>query len=92
MLAGSVVLCNSVLLLIFEPLLGLVAAAVALVAAAVVVLIGRSMLPDQRRVQNARGRVFAVGVQLFGGICEAPGRVHAEARAFVVWADRFGRR
>ena len=87
-LAGSVVLCNSVLLLIFEPLLGLVAVAVALVAAAVVILIGRSMLPDQRRVQDARGRVFAVGVQLFGGIAKL--RVaHAEARAFVVWGHRF---
>ena len=84
MLAGSIVLCNSVLLLVFEPLLGLVAVAVALVAAAVVILIGRSMLPDQRRVQDARGHVFAAGVQLFGGIAKL--RVaHAETRAFAVW-------
>jgi NHLM bacteriocin system ABC transporter ATP-binding protein len=89
-LASSIVLCNSVLLLVFEPLLGLVAVAVALVAAAVVILIGRSMLPDQRRVQDARGRVFATGVQLFGGIAKL--RVaHAEARAFAVWGHWFAR-
>ncbi len=87
-LAASVVLCNSVLLLVFEPLLGLVAVAVALVAAAVVILIGRSMLPDQRRVQDARGHVFAAGVQLFGGIAKL--RVaHAETRAFAVWGHSF---
>jgi ATP-binding cassette subfamily C protein len=46
------------------------------------------VLPHQRRLQEARGRAFATGVQLFGGIAKL--RVaHAEARAFAVWGHQF---
>ncbi|MDQ3876458.1 MAG: NHLP bacteriocin export ABC transporter permease/ATPase subunit, partial [Actinomycetota bacterium] len=89
-LAGFLALSNVVLLFVFDVLLGLVALAAVLVAVAVLLLLCRSMLPQQRRLQTARGRVFGTGVQLFGGIAKL--RVaNAETRAFAVWGHWFAR-
>jgi NHLM bacteriocin system ABC transporter ATP-binding protein len=88
--SGFVALSNLALLVVFDPLLGLVAAVVALLAVAVLVLLCRSMLPYDRRLQEARGHVFGTGVQLFSGIAKL--RVaNAETRAFAVWGHWFAR-
>ena len=88
--AGFVAVSNGVLMIVFDPLLGLVAAAVVVVAVVVIVLIGRSMLPHQRRLQETRGYEYGTAVQLFGGIAKL--RVaRAEVRAFAVWGHWFAR-
>ncbi|MBD0282208.1 MAG: NHLP bacteriocin export ABC transporter permease/ATPase subunit [Thermoleophilaceae bacterium] len=89
-LAGFLALSNVVLLFAFNALLALVALAAVLVAVGVLLLLCRSMVPQQRRLQEARGHVFGTGVQLFGGIAKL--RVaNAETRAFAVWGHWFAR-
>jgi ABC-type bacteriocin/lantibiotic exporter with double-glycine peptidase domain len=54
------------------------------------VLLGRSMLPHERRLQEARGLVYGTGFQIFSGIGKL--RVaHAEPRALAVWGHWFAR-
>jgi ATP-binding cassette subfamily C protein len=88
--AGFIAIANGMLMIVFDPLLGVVAGAVVLVAVVVVVLIGRSMLPHERRLQEMRGYEYGTAVQLFGGIAKL--RVaRAEARGFAVWGHWFAR-
>ena len=87
---GFLILSNTVLLIVFAPALGLVALGVVLVAMIVIVLLGRSMLPHERRLQEARGLVYGTGFQIFSGIGKL--RVaHAETRALAVWGHWFAR-
>ena len=89
-LAGFVAVANGVLMIVFDPLLGVLAVGVSLVAVVVIVLVGRSMLPHERRLQETRGYEYGTAVQLFGGIGKL--RVaRAEARAFAVWGHWFAR-
>ena len=89
-LSGFVAVANGVLMVAFDPLLGLVAVVVTLAAVVIIVLIGRSTLPHQRRLQETRGYEYGTAVQLFGGIAKL--RVaRAEVRAFAVWGHWFAR-
>jgi len=89
-LAGFVAVANGVLMIVFDPLLGILAAAITAVAVVVILLIGRSILPHQRRLQETRGHEYGTAVQLFGGVSKL--RVaRAEARAFAVWGHWFAR-
>ena len=81
---------NLAYVLLLDPSLGLLAIGLLLAAVVVLVLLVRRQIPHQRRLQDARGQMQALALQILGAVPKL--RVaRAEARAFARWAAALGR-
>ncbi|HTW97239.1 MAG TPA: ATP-binding cassette domain-containing protein, partial [Acidimicrobiales bacterium] len=88
-LAAVTAMCNVVVMLIIEPVLGTFALLGVAAAVIAMVVAFRVMARRQLDVQDEQGRLFSLGVQLLGSVNKL--RVaHAERRAFARWAGQFG--
>jgi NHLM bacteriocin system ABC transporter ATP-binding protein len=81
---------NLTYVLLLDAYLGLLALGLLLAAVVVLVLLVRRQIPHQRRLQDARGQMQALALQILGAVPKL--RVaRAETRAFARWAAALGR-